>query len=194
MHPTPWVKARPANLGNFGMKFLLQLAALIDRLNGKVGRATSWVTLGLVLIVFVDVVMRYAFKTSFVLTQELEWHVFAFIFLVGAGYTLLSDGHVRVDIVYQRYGPKGRAWTNLLGVVFFLIPGCLLVVATSWHFMLRAFQVGEGSPDPGGIPYRFIVKGFIPLGFSLLLLQGVSLGIRSLLEILGLRDGTGKEA
>ncbi|MEJ5359195.1 MAG: TRAP transporter small permease subunit [Desulfobacterales bacterium] len=176
------------------MKFLLRSAALIDRLNGWVGRAASWVTFGLVLVVFLDVIMRYAFRTSFVLVQELEWHTFAFIFLVGAGYTLLADGHVRVDIIYQRYGPKGRAWTNLLGVVLFLIPGCILVVATSWHFMLRAFQVGEGSPDPGGIPYRFIVKGFIPLGFSLLLLQGVSLGIRSLLEILGRGDRTGKEA
>ncbi len=175
------------------MKRLLGLAALIDRLNGAVGKAASWVTFGLVLVVFVDVVMRYAFKTSFVLTQELEWHTFAFIFLVGAGYTLLADGHVRVDILYQRFGPRGRAWTNLLGVVFFLIPGCILVVATSWHFMLRAFQVGEGSPDPGGIPYRFIVKGFIPLGFSLLLLQGVSLGIRSLLEILGVPRRGGEE-
>jgi TRAP-type mannitol/chloroaromatic compound transport system permease small subunit len=135
-------------------------------------------------VVFIDVVMRYAFNKSFVFAQELEWHIFAFIFLMGAGYTLLHDGHVRVDILYQRFGYKGKAWTNLLGVVIFLIPGCLMIIMTSWHFVVRAFVVGEGSPDPGGIPYRFIVKGLIPVGFSLLLLQGISMGIHSLLQIL----------
>jgi TRAP-type mannitol/chloroaromatic compound transport system permease small subunit len=144
------------------------------------------VSLALVAVVFIDVVMRYAFNKSFVFTQELEWHIFAFIFLIGAGYTLLHDGHVRVDIFYQRFGFKGKAWINLLGVLFFLIPGCLMVIMTSWHFVVRAFAVGEGSPDPGGIPYRFIVKGLIPVGFSLLLLQGLSMGIHSLLQILNI--------
>lgn len=82
-------------------------------------------TLGLVLVVFVDVVMRYLFNTSFVFTQELEWHLFAFIFLIGAGYTLLHEGHVRVDIIYQRLGFKGMAWINLIGVFLFLIPTML---------------------------------------------------------------------
>jgi TRAP-type mannitol/chloroaromatic compound transport system permease small subunit len=108
---------------------------VIDRSNEAVGRMVSWVSLLLVLVVFVDVVMRYLFKTSFVFTQELEWHLFAFIFLIGAGYTLLHDGHVRVDIIYQRLGPKGRAWINLIGVIFFLIPGCYLVISTSWKFV-----------------------------------------------------------
>ncbi|MFO7709604.1 MAG: TRAP transporter small permease subunit [Desulfobacterales bacterium] len=168
------------------MSFLARLCAWIDTLNEWVGRGTGWVALGLVLVVFVDVVMRYLFNTSFVFVQELEWHLFAFIFLIGAGYTLLYDGHVRVDIFYQRYGLKGKAWTNLLGVVLFLIPGCLMIIATSWHFVYRAWVIGEGSPDPGGIPYRFIVKGFIPVGFSLLLLQGISMGFHSLLQILNI--------
>ncbi len=168
------------------MKFLERLCRWIDTLNEWVGRGTSWIALGLVLIVFVDVVMRYLFNTSFVFVQELEWHLFALIFLMGAGYTLLYDGHVRVDIFYQRYGLKGKAWTNLLGVVLFLIPGCLMIIATSWHFVYRAWVIGEGSPDPGGIPYRFIVKGLIPAGFSLLLLQGISMGVHSLLQILNI--------
>jgi TRAP-type mannitol/chloroaromatic compound transport system permease small subunit len=168
------------------MNFLERLCRWIDTLNEWVGRGTGWAALGLVLVVFVDVVMRYLFNTSFVFVQELEWHLFAFIFLIGAGYTLLYDGHVRVDIIYQRYGPRGKAWTNFLGVVLFLIPGCLMIIATSWHFAFRAWGIGEGSPDPGGIPYRFIVKGFIPVGFSLLLLQGISMGVRSLLQILNI--------
>jgi TRAP-type mannitol/chloroaromatic compound transport system permease small subunit len=168
------------------MIWLQRVCGWIDAVNERVGRLTSWVTLGLVAVVFTDVVMRYLFNKSFVFTQELEWQLFAFIFLIGAGYTLLYDGHVRVDILYQRWGPKAKAWLNLAGVVTALIPGCLMIIITSWHFVVRAWAVSEGSPDPGGIPYRFIVKGFIPLGFSLLLLQGVSLGIHSLLQILGI--------
>jgi TRAP-type mannitol/chloroaromatic compound transport system permease small subunit len=167
------------------MNALRRIARIIDTINEWVGRGVAWVTLGLVLVVFVDVVMRYLFKTSFVFTQELEWHLFAFIFLIGAGYTLLHDGHVRVDIIYQRLGPKGRAWINLIGVLFFLIPGCLLVVATSWQFTLSAWSILEGSPDPGGIPFRFLVKSTITVGFFLLLLQGLSLGIHSLFQLLG---------
>jgi len=166
------------------MSWIMRICGWIDRLNEWVGRGTAWVTSALVIVVFTDVVMRYLFNKSYVFAQELEWHIFAFIFLMGAGYTLLKDGHVRVDILYQRFGPKGQAWTNLLGVLLFLIPGCLMIVMTSWHFVFRAFVVGEGSPDPGGIPYRFVVKGLMPLGFSLLLLQGISMGIHSLLQIL----------
>jgi TRAP-type mannitol/chloroaromatic compound transport system permease small subunit len=156
----------------------------IDGLNEWVGRGVAWVTLVLVLVIFVDVVMRYLFNTSFVFTQELEWHLFGFIFLIGAGYTLLHDGHVRVDIIYQRLGFKGQAWINLMGVIVFLIPGCLMIIITSFKFVLSSFLILEGSPDPGGIPFRFIVKGLIPAGFSLLLLQGLSLAVHSLLQIL----------
>jgi TRAP-type mannitol/chloroaromatic compound transport system permease small subunit len=158
----------------------------IDTLNQWVGRGVSWVTLALVLVVFVDVVMRYLFNTSFVFTQELEWHLFGFIFLMGAGYTLLHDGHVRVDIIYQRVGLKPRAWINLCGVILFLIPGCIMVITTSFKFALNAFEIMEGSPDPGGIPFRFVIKSCIPVGFTLLLLQGISLGMHSVMQILGI--------
>ena len=167
------------------IKFLKAFSGAIDRSNEVVGLGVSWVSLLLVLVVFVDVVMRYLFKMSFVFTQELEWQLFAFIFLIGAGYTLLHDGHVRVDIIYQRLGVKGRAWINLIGVIFFLIPGCWLVISTSWKFVGTSFSMMEGSPDPGGIPYRFIVKGFMTAGYVLLLLQGLSMGIHALLQILG---------
>jgi TRAP-type mannitol/chloroaromatic compound transport system permease small subunit len=167
------------------LNWLKVFSGAIDRSNEAVGRVVSWVSLLLVLVVFTDVVMRYLFRTSFVFTQELEWHLFAFIFLIGAGYTLLHDGHVRVDIIYQRLGTKGRAWINLLGVIFFLIPGCYLVISTSWHFVSNSFSMLEGSPDPGGIPYRFIVKGTMTVGYVLLLLQGLSMGVHALLQILG---------
>ena len=106
-------------------------------------------------------------------------------FLIGAGYTLLHDGHVRVDIIYQRLSFRAQAWINLLGVIFCLIPGCLMVVITSWKFTHTAWTIMEGSPDPGGIPFRFLIKGCITVGFVLVLLQGFSMGLHSLLQILG---------
>ena len=176
------------------LNVLKVLSGAIDKSNEAVGRMVSWVTLLLVLVVFIDVVMRYLFKTSFVFVQELEWHLFAFIFLIGAGYTLLHDGHVRVDIIYQRLGTKGRAWINLIGVIFFLIPGCYLVISTSWHFVSNSFSMLEGSPDPGGIPYRFIVKGTMTVGYILLLLQGISMGLHALLQVLGKETDEEEEA
>ena len=167
------------------MEAIKAITRLIDKMNEWVGSGVAWVTLGLVLVVFIDVVMRYLLNRSFVFTQELEWHLFGFIFLIGAGYTLLHDGHVRVDIIYQRLGIKGRAWINLLGVILFLIPGCIMVISTSWQFAANSFAMMEGSPDPGGIPFRFIIKGCIPVGFTLLLLQGFSLGLHSFMQILG---------
>jgi TRAP-type mannitol/chloroaromatic compound transport system permease small subunit len=175
------------------METLKRIADRIDALNEWVGRGVSWVTTGLVVVVFGDVVMRYVFNISFVFTQELEWHLFAFIFLIGAGYTLLHDGHVRVDIIYQRLSTKARAWVNLLGCLFFLFPGCVLIIGTSIDFVWESMKILEGSPDPGGIPLRFLLKSCIPIGFVLFGLQGVSLFIRSLLIIKGEADEEGEE-
>jgi TRAP-type mannitol/chloroaromatic compound transport system permease small subunit len=125
-----------------------------------------------------------------VFTQDLEWHLFGFIFLIGAGYTLLHDGHVRVDIIYQRLSYKGQAWVNLLGVLLFLIPGCIMLISTSWKFTINSYSILEGSPDPGGIPFRFIIKGCMPLGFVLLLMQGISLGMHSFMQIIGIEKVT----
>lgn len=176
------------------MEFLKTVSHKIGAVNEYVGHIVSWATLLLVLVTFTDVVMRYFFNTSYVFTQELEWHVFAFIFLMGAGYTLKIDGHVRVEVFYGKMGPKGKAWVNLIGVLFFLIPSCALFIKTGIPFTIKSFQVMEGSPDPGGIPYRFLLKGCIPAGYALILLQGISLGIDSLLGVLGRNVEEGKEA
>ena len=175
------------------MNIIKAIVNAIDTLNLRVGQVVSWASGLVVVVVFVDVVMRYAFNISFVFTQELEWHMFAFIFLMGAGYTLLKDGHVRVDIFYQRCSAKGQAWINLLGVIFFLIPGCYLIIHTSALWVHNSWSVMEGSPDPGGIPYRYLLKACVPVGFSLILLQGISLGLKSLMTILG-RDIEAGEA
>ena len=114
--------------------------------------------------------------------------------MIGAGYTLLYDQHVRVDVIYQRLSPKSQAWVNLAGCLFFLFPGTILIIQTSAVFAWESFQFLEGSPDPGGIPFRFIIKSCVPIGFGLFLLQGVSMFIRNLYIVLGFEPNEKKEA
>ena len=161
------------------------LIRLIDAVNDRVGRAVSWLTFLLVVVTTYDVVLRYIFRVSFVFVQELEWHLFAIMFLVAAGYAHLKGTHVRVDIFYARISPRARAWIDLVGGVLFLFPTVFLLVWTSIPFVSGSFRVLEGSPDPGGIPGRFLLKAVIPLGFLLLGLQGIAETIRSYYHALG---------
>ncbi len=112
---------------------------------------------------------------------ELEWHLFAMIFLVGAGYTLLHDRHVRVDIFYSIMSPKKRALVNCIGVILLLIPSCFLVLTTAIPWVISAYQIGEVSINPGGIPARFAIKAMLPLGYGLILLQGISIFCKNLI-------------
>lgn len=145
------------------------------------GRLIAWLVLALVLLISYDVAMRYIFQAGSTALQELEWHIFSLIFLLGAAYTLKHDGHVRVDVFYNAkwMSARGRAWIDLLGTLFFLLPFCILVVYSSWPFVLSAYEFSEGSPDPGGLPYRFLLKAAIPLGFFLLTLQGLAIIVSS---------------
>ncbi len=164
------------------MKFLKKTACVIEAVSEWSGRLSAWLVLLMVVIIGYDVAMRYLFQSGSVALQELEWHLFATIFLLAAAYTLKHDAHVRVDVIYQsrRLGNRGRAWIDLLGCLFFLVPFCVLVISSSVPFVANAWRLQEGSPDPGGLPYRFILKAMIIVGFSLLLLQGLAMMIRSL--------------
>src|SRR5882724_13548282 len=133
---------------------LRELARKIDAFQEWFGRGVSWIMLLMVLVVFFDVVMRYAFNKSSVFTQELEWHLFGVVYLLGAGYTMLYDEHVRVDIVYSRWSPRKKAWSDFIFAFLFFFPSVLLVMYTATPFIRNSFLVGEGSPDPGGVPAR----------------------------------------
>ncbi len=158
----------------------------LDALAETVGRMVSWLVLLLVLLIGYDVIMRYLFQQGSVALQELEWHLFALIFLLGAAYTQKHDGHVRVDILYRSrlVSGRGRALIDLVGTLLLLIPFCLLVIYSSWPFVESAWQHGESSPDPGGLPLRWLIKAAIPAGFALLLLQGVADALKSLLRLM----------
>ena len=163
------------------METIKKIVNISDKINEWIGGyiVTSAVFL-FILVIFSNVVMRYVFNTSFVFMAELEWHVFAFIFLIGAGFTLLHDGHVRVDIFYSMMDRKKQALINLFGVLLFLIPSCYLVLSTTIPWVIVAYKVGEVSIDPGGIPARFLLKATLPAGYFLMLIQGISLFIKSL--------------
>ncbi len=165
------------------MQVLRAYIRFVDGLNERVGRVVSWLTAVLVAVVCYDVFTRYLLKNSLVAVQELEWHLFALIFLLGAAYSLKHDQHVRVDVFYSRFSARKKAWVNLIGSVLFLIPFCIIVIVSSQYFVVSAFHIGETSPDPGGLPARWVLKAAIPLGFVLLLLQGLGLACRSLLAI-----------
>lgn len=155
----------------------------IDALNEAIGKGIAWLNTVLVVLIFYDVVARYLFNATFSAIIELEWHLFAFIFLIGAAYALKHDRHVRVDVFYANFTEKQQAWVNLIGTLLFLIPFCLIVIYTSIRFTANAYAINEGSPDPGGLPARHIVKAAIPIGFTLLLLQAISLLLKSILTL-----------
>jgi TRAP-type mannitol/chloroaromatic compound transport system permease small subunit len=156
-----------------------RLARRIDAWQDAFGRALSWLMLVMVLVVFSDVVLRYAMNVTSVFTQELEWYLFAITYLLGAGYVMLYDEHVRVDIVYSRLTPRRRAWLNFILMFVFFFPSCLLIVYTTWPFFRNSYMVLEGSPDPGGIPARWALKGVIIVAFVILLIQGISQAIKN---------------
>ncbi len=169
------------------MSFLNSLIRILNSLSEWTGRLTAWLVLLMVLLIVYDVSNRYLFATGSVALQEWQWHLFALIFLLGAAYTFKHDEHVRIDIIYQSrwVGDRGRAWVNLVGGVFFLIPFCLLIIYSSWPFVHDAYLHRESSPDPGGLPYRFLLKGAIPLGFALLMVQGVANSLSQFLYLMG---------
>src|SRR5262245_3547444 len=164
---------------------LRELARTIDAFQERVGRFTSFVTLAMVLIVFTDVVLRYGLNKSSVFMQEMEWHLFAVSYLLAAGYTMLYDEHVRVDIVYSSWPPRKKAWANFIFAFIFFFPSVILVIYTAYPFVRNSYLVNEGSPDPGGVPVRWALKSVIIIGFVLLGLQGVSETIKNFYVAMG---------
>ncbi|MEQ8905356.1 TRAP transporter small permease subunit [Ekhidna sp.] len=156
---------------------------VIDKLNNVIGKGVSWLTLVLVLIIVIDVILRYSLSITSAASFEMEWHLFAAIFLLGAGYTLKEDKHVRVDVFYHRFTERSKAWVNLIGTIFLLFPFCAIGFWESLSFVFSSFQLGETSPQPGGLPARWIIKSTIPLGLILLGLQGTSLIMQSIKTI-----------
>lgn len=164
---------------------LKKTVLILEQISEWTGRLTAWLIPLMMGIIVYEVTTLYFFNTSVIMLRELQWHLFALIFLLGAAYTFKYDEHVRVDIFYQRVDVKTRAWIDFLGSLLWLIPFCLLIVYSAYPFVKESFIHLESSSDPGGLPYRFLLKSAIPIGFSLLILQAIAHTLRNLLIILG---------
>lgn len=156
------------------MKILKQIDKIITGINYFLFKLGAFFTFCLVLLMFWSVLYRYIFNASNTWFDELLWHIFGFSFLLASAYTLHQDGHVRVDILYQRYSKKTKAWVDIAGVLFFLMPLCILLVYHGYFYALDSYHIKEISGNPNGLPYRWIIKSSIPFGFLILILQGFS--------------------
>ena len=161
----------------------------LDGINACVGRSVRWLAVLLVLVQFGIVVLRYVFGTSYMAAQESVIYIHAAIFMAGAGYTLLKDGHVRVDIFYGEASRRTRAAVDLFGSLFLLIPSCLVLLYYTWSFVVQSWRILEGPISVGGIPAVFLLKTLIPIFAGLLLLQGISMALRNLLVLFGTAGG-----
>lgn len=157
-----------------------KIVSIFDKINEVVGKLASWLTFFLVGIVCIDVAFRYAFQITAAWVTELEWHLFAAIFLLGAGYALQKDHHVRVDLFYSNFSQQEKALVNIVGTVCFLIPWCIVVIYFSTDYVIDSWIDNERSADPGGLPARYLIKSVIPIGFILLLFQAVSLLLKNI--------------
>lgn len=163
------------------------IAGLIDSISVAVGRAVSWLTLVMVVVTFVIVVLRYVFDSGLIWLQESVTWMHAIVFMLGAGYTLQREEHVRVDVFYRNMSPRQRGWVNLLGTLLFVFPLCVFFIVASADYVAASWAIGEVSRDAGGLPYPFVplLKTALIVMPALVLLQGISLMLRAIADIRG---------
>jgi len=158
--------------------------ARIERVVDVVGECTSWLALVIVVLMATNVLLRYLFNTGSVWSQELEWHLLAPLVLFGMSYALRHGEHVRVDILYAKFPERAKDIVDLVSAIL-AIAISVLVIWLSLHYVQQSYVIDEGSPDPGGIPHRYFIKGLIPVGFALLLLQSIASALGSLEKLRG---------
>jgi|TARA_R110002124_G_scaffold55599_4_gene157294 TRAP-type mannitol/chloroaromatic compound transport system permease small subunit len=167
---------------------LTALAQLLDRFSATIGKYISWLALAMVLIQFLLVLARYVFGIGLIALQESVIYSFALLFMVGAADTLRRDGHVRIDILYEKLGEKGRAAINFLGSLFLLIPVCLVILILSWPYVSGSWQIMEGSREGTGLPFLFLLKSLLLVFPITMILQGIATILRSMSVLLRWED------
>lgn len=178
------------------MAGLLSLAKTIDRLNENIGRTVSWLALFMVLVQFSVVLLRYVYGIGSIFMQESIIYMHGFLFMLGAGYTLLHGGHVRVDIFYGAASERKQAFVDFFGVIFLLFPVLILILTYSLPYVADSWSIFESSKETSGIPAVYILKSAIIAFCVLMGLQGISMAIHSLAIIKGIEhkaeeDGPG---
>ena len=154
------------------------LTRAIDAFLARVGDTLSYIWVLLLVVIVFNVLLRYVFSEGRIELEELQWHLYSVGFLLGLSYAYQSDAHIRVDVLHDRMAPRNQAWIELYGIVLFLLPFITLVLLFSMPFVASSWSLGEVSPSPGGLAYRWFVKAMLPVGFALLLLAIISRLIR----------------
>lgn len=167
------------------MRFLLAFSRLVDSLNERVGRLTAWLVLACVLISAANAVARYGLNFSSNAFLEIQWYLYSIVFLCAAGYTLKHNAHVRIDLVSGRLSRRARAWIDVFGGLFMLLPACAIILWFGWSAFLESYRINEVSGDAGGL-LRWPIKFVVPLAFLLLILQGVSETIKRVAYLRGM--------
>jgi len=176
------------------MQALLKISRLIDAMSGRIGRLTMWLILATTVISAGNAIVRKTLGTSSNALLEIQWYLFAGVFMLGAGYGFLRNSHVRIDFISSRLSARTRNWIDVGGIVLVLIPFCVLTLKLSWPLFTQAWASGEMSQNAGGL-IRWPVYALIPLGFALLLLQGLSELLKRVLFLIGQgRDSLTDEA
>ena len=165
---------------------LLRLEKFFDRFSNLMGWIAGVLNLLMLVNVFYDAIMRYFFKTGSIALQEMEWHLFAIVFLFGIAYGLKEDGHVRVDVLYDRFSPRWKAIVNIGGAVLLLLPLSVLIIEGSVWYVQEAYTSGEVSGDPGGLTHRWLIKLVIPASFVFLVVSAVGFIIHNVNILLGI--------
>jgi TRAP-type mannitol/chloroaromatic compound transport system permease small subunit len=155
------------------MTFLLQLSRLIDALTNRIGQLAMWLILATTLISAGNAIVRKVFDTSSNAFLEIQWYLFAAVFMLGSGYAFLRNAHVRIDFISSKFSARGRNWVDIGGIVLFVFPLCYMMGTLAWPLFMNAFDSGEMSSNAGGL-IRWPVYALIPAGFALLALQSLS--------------------
>jgi TRAP-type mannitol/chloroaromatic compound transport system permease small subunit len=171
------------------MQALLKFSRAVDWLSTGIGKLSMWLILATTLISAGNAVVRKAFNISSNALLEIQWYLFAGVFMLGAGYCLLKNAHVRIDFIASRLSARTRNWVDIVGILLVLFPFCLICIDLGWPLFVRAWESGEMSQSAGGL-VRWPVYALIPLGFALLLLQGVS----ELIKRIAFLRGVGPDA
>ena len=161
----------------------------IDIFTDWTGRMLAWLVLAMALLTTIVVVMRYGFNLGSIMSQEAVTYMHGCLFMLGTAYALKSGAHVRVDIFYRNFGPRGKAWVNCLGGIVFLMPLCAFIGISSWNYVTESWLIHETSPEPGGIPAVFLLKSVIPLMAFNLFLQGLAEVLRNAQVLIAVRPG-----
>ncbi|WP_462319916.1 TRAP transporter small permease subunit [Halochromatium sp.] len=174
--------------------FLLRSLERLEWINRAVGLLVAWLALAMVLVTFVVVVLRYVFDSGSIALQESVTYMYALLFMLGAAFTLQQDGHVRVDILYQRFSPRARAWVDLLGTLFLLVPVSVFLLVSSWGYVADSWAVREGSREAGGLPGVWLLKTLLLVMPVLMLVQGLIWMLRNGLFLAGVDAALGERS